>query len=90
MIGSLREGLSEAFPNLDFESKPAANAQQTQWSIQVFGAEDIDPNFQFIEATLAKFTAFLKPYRSPVAHIQPINGVASRTFGWTMHAWEKE
>ena len=91
LLGSLRSGLSEAYPNLEFAPTVSeASADSTSWVVQVFGAEDLESNFQAIESALAKFIAFLKPYKAPVVVLQAVNGVSSRTFGWTIYAWEKK
>lgn len=86
------QALAEKYPNIDFGGSPKKGAAEVTWTVQAFGADDLDPNFALVENGIARFARALdalegKPYR---ACVQPVNNPSSRTFGWTLYVWNKE
>lgn len=89
------QALAERFPNIAFGGVPSPRATEFNWTVQAFGAEDINPKFALVETGVEWFAFALdtlspqegNPYR---ASVQPVNDVSTRTFGWTLYVWNKE
>ena len=86
------QALAEKFPNIEFGGSPKKGATEVSWTVQAFGADDLDPKFALVENGMGVFASALdalegKPYR---ACVQPVNNLSSRIFGWTLYVWNKE
>jgi hypothetical protein len=86
------QALAEKFPSIEFGGSPKKGATEVSWTVQAFGADDLDPKFALVENGVGVFASALttlegKPYR---ACVQPVNNLSSRTFGWTLYVWDKE
>lgn len=91
------QALAERFPSIVFGGVPSPKqkAAEVSWTVQAFGADDLDPKFALVENGIERFASTLaalpsqegNPYR---ASVQPVNNLSSRTFGWTLYVWNKE
>jgi hypothetical protein len=86
------QALAEKFPSIEFGGVPKKGATEVSWTVQAFGADDLDPKFALVENGIERFARALdalegKPYR---ACVQPVNNLSSHTFGWTLYVWNKE
>jgi hypothetical protein len=57
-----------------------------EWTVQAFGAEDLDPKFALVENVVERFASHLASDH-PHAAVEPINDLAARHFGWRLHTW---
>jgi len=86
------QALAEKFPSIEFGGSPKKGAAEVSWTVQAFGADDLDPKFALVENGIERFARALdalegEPYR---ACVQPVNNLSSRIFGWTLYVWNKE
>jgi len=91
------QALAERFPSIEFGGVPSPKqkAAEVSWTVQAFGADDLDPKFALVENGIERFASALSalpsqegsPYRATVL---PVNNLSSRTFGWTLYVWNKE
>lgn len=88
------QALAEKFPNIEFGGSPKKGATEVSWTVQAFGADDLDPKFALVENGVGAFASALSALstleeKSHRACVQPVNNLSSRIFGWTLYVWEK-
>jgi hypothetical protein len=87
VVGHLEHALVEKFPHVQFGPPPQGQVTEVmEWSVQAFGAEDLDPKFALVENVVERFATHLT-YDHPNAAVEPINDPSSRIFGWRLHTW---
>ena len=84
----LEQALAERFPSIRFGDVPKNQpTEAVSWTMQAFGADDLDPKFALVENVVEKFALALASSAAQSASVQPVNNLSSRTFGWTLHMW---
>lgn len=84
----IEQALAEKFPNTTFGDVPKNQPTNgVSWTMQAFGAEDLDPKFALVENVVEKFAHTLASIEAGNASVQPVNNPSSRIFGWTLHMW---
>ena len=84
----IEQALAEKFPTVQFGDVPKNQPTNgVSWTMQAFGADDLDPKFALVENVVEKFAHTLASIEARNASVQPVNNLSSRIFGWTLHMW---
>lgn len=84
----IEQALAERFPTIQFGDVPKNQPTDgVSWTVQAFGAEDLDPKFALVENAVEKFAHALASSEARNASVQPVNNPSSRIFGWALHMW---